>query len=109
MTFTGIVTFIPMIYWLEHHLLTCFFKTCFGIDCFGCGTQRAFIALLKGDLMQSLQYHAALIPFLVTLFILIIQLIYKFDNGGKWVMWCFIITCAITIIQYIFKQVLLLY
>ena len=98
-----------MIYWLEHHLLTCFIKSHFGIDCPGCGFQRAFIALLNGDFLQSLQFHVALIPFLLTLCVLILQLIKKYDNGGTWTMWCFIVTCSITIIQYIFKQVMLLY
>ena len=77
------------------------------MDCPGCGAQRAFIALLKGDLVQSLYYHAALIPFMVTVLALIIQLIFKFNNGGKWVMWCFIVTSAITLIQYIIHQIIL--
>lgn len=93
-----------MIDWLEHHLLVCFFKSHFGLDCPGCGTQRALIALLKGDLMQSLKYHAALIPFIATIIVLIIQLKIKHVNGGKWVMWLFILTTAITVIQYIIKQ-----
>lgn len=98
-----------MIHWLEHHLFTCYFKSHFGMDCPGCGTQRALIALLKGDLLESLRYHAALIPFMITILMLMIQLIFKFNNGGKWVMWCFITTSAITMIQYIIHQILLFY
>lgn len=79
------------------------------MDCPGCGTQRALIALLKGNLMESLRYHAALIPFMITIFALITQLIIKRDNGGQWVMWCFIVTSAITLIQYIIHQILLFY
>ncbi len=79
------------------------------MDCPGCGTQRALIALLKGNLMESLRYHAALIPFMVTIIVLIIQLMTKKDNGGKWVMWCFIVTSAITLIQYIIHQMILFY
>lgn len=93
-----------MINWLEHHLVTCFFKLHFGLDCPGCGTQRALIALLKGDLIQSIKCHAALIPCIATIIVLIIQLKIKHANGGKWVMWLFIVTTAITVIQYIIKQ-----
>ncbi len=96
-----------MINWLEQHLLTCSIKSVFGIDCPGCGSQRALIALLKGDLVDSIHYHAALIPFIITITLLITQLIGKFDNGGKWVMWSFIITTFITFTQYIIKQVML--
>jgi hypothetical protein len=98
-----------MIDWLEHHLLACPIKSTFGLDCPGCGSQRAFISLLKGNLMESLNYNVALIPFMVTIALLILQLIKKYDNGGKWVMWSFIVTSGITVIQYITKQVLLFY
>lgn len=96
-----------MIHWLEHHLFPCFFKSYLGIDCPGCGSQRAFIALIKGNVIQSLQFHAALIPFLLTCILLIIQLIVKHKNGGKYVMWLFIFTSVITTIQYIVKQIML--
>ena len=98
-----------MVNWLEQHLLTCMFKSTLGMDCPGCGSQRALIALLKGDLMESLNYHAALIPFMITLSLLITQLIGKFENGGKWVMWSFIGTTTIAFVQYIIKQVTLYY
>jgi hypothetical protein len=94
-----------MITWLEQHLFPCFFKSHFGMECPGCGMQRSLIALLKGDVLQSLHYHVALIPFIITCILLITQLIIKHDKGGKWVMWAFIATTAITLIQFIAKQI----
>jgi hypothetical protein len=70
--------------------------------------QRSLISLLKGDLIESLQYHAALVPFILTILLLLIQLKIKHVNGGKWVMWAFIVTSAITIVQYIARQTILL-
>lgn len=96
-----------MINWLEHNLFSCFFKSHFGIECPGCGMQRSLIALLKGNIIESVQYHAALIPFLITIILLIIQLRIKHVDGGKWVMWAFIITSGITIIQFIIRQIIL--
>ena len=96
-----------MINWLEHHLFPCFFKSHFGMECPGCGMQRSLIALLKGNLSESLQYHVALIPFIITIILLLVQLKIKHVNGGKWVMCAFIITSVITIIQYIVRQVML--
>lgn len=96
-----------MINWLEQHLFPCFFKSHFGMECPGCGMQRSLIALLKGDLFASIHYHAALIPFLLTILLLVIQLILKNVNGGKWIMWAFIITTSITLIQFIIRQVIL--
>lgn len=96
-----------MVNWLEQHLFTCFFKSHFGMECPGCGMQRALIALLKGDLTDSLMYHAALIPFILTIGALIIQLIIKHPLGGKAVMWLFILTSSITFIQFILRQIIL--
>ena len=96
-----------MISWLEQHLSPCFFKSGFGIECPGCGMQRSLIALLKGEFFQSLQCHAALIPFLLTILMLVIQLKMRYENGGKWIMWAFIITTAITVIQFIIRQIIL--
>lgn len=93
--------------WLEHHLFPCFFKSYFGIDCPGCGMQRSLIALLKGNITQSLHYHVALIPFIITIIILVIQLRIKHVDGGKWVMWSFIVTSGITILQFIIRQIIL--
>jgi hypothetical protein len=96
-----------MINWLEHHLFICFFKSHFGIECPGCGMQRSLIALLKGNLVESLHYHVALIPFIITIILLIVQLNIKHVNGGKWVMWAFIVTSGITILQFVLRQILI--
>jgi hypothetical protein len=97
-----------MINWLEQHLSPCFFKSHFGnLECPGCGMQRSLIALLKGDILESLHYHVALIPFIITISLLIAQLIIKHEKGGKWVMWAFIITTGITVVQFIIKQIML--
>lgn len=94
-----------MINWLEHHLFSCFFKSYIGINCPGCGMQRSLIALLRGNLVESFKFHAALIPFIITILLLFLQIRIKHVNGGKWVMWAFIVTTTITVIQFILKQI----
>lgn len=94
--------------WLEQHLFTCFFKAHFGIECPGCGMQRALISLLKGNFAESLHYHAALIPFIFTILLLIGQIILKRDKGGTYVMWSFILTCAVMMVQFVIRQIGLL-
>ncbi len=89
---------------LENNAPGCFFKSTFGIDCPGCGMTRAFFALLKGDLMGSLAYNPGLIPFLITVTVLVIQLKIKHPRGGYLVMGLFIFTSLIAIINFIVKQ-----
>lgn len=50
---------------LQNYLLPCPFKYITGIECPGCGFQRSVIALIQGNLRQSLQLYPAAIPLLV--------------------------------------------
>lgn len=47
----------------------CFFRIHFHIYCPGCGGSRAVLALLRGNLIQSLKYNPIPFLFLVYLFI----------------------------------------
>jgi len=85
---------------LEEHMLTCEFKTNTGIDCIGCGVQRSFLALIKGDVYQSIVLYPALIPFFITVFLLLYQLKFKKDKGGYIVMYSFIITSTIALVNW---------
>jgi len=68
------------IQWLQNHLLACPFKKLTGIDCPGCGFQRSVIALLQGNLKQSLSYYPATIPLLIAVLFTLIEMRFKFDK-----------------------------
>ncbi|WP_345212555.1 DUF2752 domain-containing protein [Mucilaginibacter gynuensis] len=51
--------------WLKGHLLPCPFKYLTGIDCPGCGFQRSVLALLQGNLHDSLALYPPAIPLLI--------------------------------------------
>lgn len=51
--------------WLQHYLLPCPFKWLTGIDCPGCGFQRAFLLLLHGQWKASIQQYPPAIPLLL--------------------------------------------
>lgn len=73
------------------------------MDCFGCGMQRSFIALLKGNFAESFYQYPALIPMVLMFVFLIIHLIFKFKNGGTWLKYMFIFVVSIVVINFIFK------
>lgn len=92
-----------MIKWLEEHLGKCAFKEFTGMDCPGCGMQRAFIELLKGNVWESLQYYPGLIPMMVTLIFLALHLLFKFKHGALVLKIMFIFTVIVTVSTYIIK------
>jgi hypothetical protein len=89
--------------WLESHSQKCFYKHLFGIECPGCGMQRAFIALLKGDVAGSIMLFPALLPMLFMFGYLIAHLLFKFKHGAAVLKYLFIANTGIIVINYIFK------
>ena len=45
---------------LEKFMLPCLFKTLFGIECLGCGFQRALFLLFQGDFFAAFKMYPAL-------------------------------------------------
>ncbi len=84
--------------------MTCPYKAVIGVDCPGCGMQRSFIELLKGNLMDSFQLYPALLPTMFTLLFTTAHLIFKFKNGATIIKYSFISTIAIVLISYFIKM-----
>ena len=92
--------------WLEKRQAPCFYKSAFGVECPGCGMQRAFIALLRGHLLESLQLYPALIPTFILMAFLVIHIFFKLKNGAKILLYMFIFNTAIIVISYLYKLIL---
>jgi hypothetical protein len=41
-------------------MIPCLFKTLFGIECLGCGLQRAIVLILKGNLIEAFFMYPAI-------------------------------------------------
>lgn len=95
---------MSLVNWLEEHILTCPIKEVTGVECPGCGMQRASILLLRGELAESFLMYPPLIPVLITLLLLCWQLIAKRPTGGKLVLWSFVIAMSFVVISYVFNQ-----
>ncbi|HEC44561.1 MAG TPA: DUF2752 domain-containing protein [Bacteroides sp.] len=73
---------LKIITWLEAHMGTCSFHEQAGIACPGCGIQRSILALLKGDILESLLLFPALLPLLGMFAFLAIHLIFNLKHGA---------------------------
>jgi len=89
--------------WLQNNLIPCPFKKLTGIDCPGCGFQRAVIALLKGDLSQSLHLYPAAIPFILTCAFVLYDGKMHIDKRHLLKRSLFIVTGNIMLISYVIK------
>ena len=95
-----------LIHFLETHMMTCPVKALTGHDCPGCGMQRSFIMLLKGDLLDSLIMFPGLIPIIITFITLALHLKFKYEKGGIVLMWMYIFSTAVILTSFFIKQAL---
>ncbi len=102
------ISFLSMgfVDWLEKRQAPCLYKSMLGTECPGCGMQRAFIALLRGDLWGSLKLYPALIPTIMLMTFLVIHIFFRFKNGAKILLYMFIINTAIVVTFYIYKLII---
>lgn len=89
--------------WLETHQLPCMFKAVTHFDCPGCGIQRSFILLIKGDLSASFLIYPALIPILLLFTFLGIQLLARFSKGAAVLKYGYLFCAGIILVSYIYK------
>lgn len=89
--------------WLENHMLPCFYKQFFGLECPGCGMQRSFIEMLKGNVWISLKLYPALPFVLITLSLLLLHLVLKLKRGALVIKYSFIVTVSIITVSYFIK------
>lgn len=90
---------------VDDHLLTCSFKENFGVECLGCGTQRSFLALMKGDIIQSFIYNPGVLLIFLTLIISFFVYKYFPKYTFRTTITSFSITVIAMIISYVLKIV----
>ena len=88
--------------WLESNMGTCTFKEHTGTHCAGCGLQRSVIALLKGNILESIILYPALIPMLLMFAFLGLHLIFRFKHGAGILKYMFITNVSIIVLHYIY-------
>ena len=100
-----IIKLETIIHWLENHQLVCFYKSILGIECPGCGTQRAFILLLRGEFSESFLAYPPLLLFLSLILFLLFHLVFKFRKGGTYLMYLFLFTVLVVLINFIYRLI----
>ncbi|APG59369.1 hypothetical protein LPB144_02630 [Christiangramia salexigens] len=85
-------------------MLPCVNKTLFGIDCTGCGTQRAALLLFRGQFTEAFYMYPAIYLMLFLVVFLLINLFVKFKHDHKIKIGLIILTASVMAGSYIIKM-----
>ena len=89
---------------LEEFMIPCLSKKLFGVECLGCGSQRALLLVLKGDFVAAFHMFPAIYTLLLFFFSLGFHFIDKKRSYNKPMTYLAILNGIIMIISYYFKH-----
>lgn len=88
---------------MEDYMLPCMNKTIFGVDCMGCGTQRALHLFLKGEFVEAFKMFPAIYTLILFAIVLFLHFIDKKRNYLKLISLLAIVNGILMIINYFYK------
>ncbi|MCC8360220.1 DUF2752 domain-containing protein [Salinimicrobium sediminilitoris] len=89
---------------MEEFMLPCLNKQLFGVDCLGCGAQRALVLVFQGEFSAAFKMFPAIYTILILLLFLLTNLFLKF-KGDFYVKVALILLNALIIIgAYFYKM-----
>ena len=88
----------------EEYLLPCINKKIFGIECLGCGIQRATVLLFRGEFIAAFKMYPAIYTLFLLLAFLIVNLFVKFKYDKTIKLALIIINILIIVVSYGIKM-----
>lgn len=89
---------------MEKYMLPCSNKQLFGIECMGCGIQRAIKLILEGKFVEAFYMYPAIYPIIFLLIIIFLNFIDKKRSYSKILIIFSILTGIVIVISYFYKQ-----
>lgn len=89
---------------LEDYMLPCLNKQLFGIECLGCGIQRAAALLFKGEFIAAFKMYPAIYSLFVLVAFLLLNLALKFKYATQIKILLISLNIVIIVISYIIKM-----
>lgn len=85
-------------------MLPCLSKTLFGIECLGCGFQRALFLLFQGQFLAAFKIYPALYTTLLFLFFFVLHFFNKSKNYKKTLWITAILNSVFMVVGYYYKN-----
>lgn len=92
---------------IEDFMLPCPSKKFLGIECFGCGTQRAIVLVFEGKFSEAFHMFPAVYTLLLFLMMIGVSFIDKKRSYGNIIVFLAIINSIIMVFSYFYKHIYL--
>lgn len=89
---------------IEDYMLQCTSKQLFGVECLGCGTQRATVLFFRGEFAAAFHMYPAIYSIILLLLFVVFNLFVKFKYDFKIKVGLLLLNVAIILISYIIKM-----
>jgi len=89
---------------IEDFMLPCPSKKFLGIECFGCGTQRAIVLVFQGKFLEAFKMFPAVYTLLMFFGFVAINFLDKKRNYGQILIFLAIINSIIMVFSYFYKH-----
>lgn len=89
---------------MEEFMLPCLNKQLFGLDCLGCGAQRALVLVFQGEFAAAFKMFPAIYTILLLLSFLIVNLFFKFKGDWYIKAGLIVFSAATIIVAYFYKM-----
>ena len=89
---------------LEDFMLTCTNKEIFGVECLGCGIQRAAALILRGEFVAAFKMYPAIYTLILLVALVIFNLFVKFKYDYKIKIGLLFLNVIIIIVSYFIKM-----
>jgi len=91
---------------LEDYMLPCLNKQLFGIECLGCGIQRAAALLFKGEFIAAFKMYPAIYSLILFLLFIIFDLFIKIKYAERVKIILVTLSILLIITNYVFKYLI---
>lgn len=89
---------------MEDFMLPCLNKQLFGVDCLGCGIQRATALLFQGEFVAAFKMYPAIYTLIILILFLVFNLFIKFKFDRIIKISLIILNVLIVVIGYMVKM-----
>ncbi|RRA92387.1 DUF2752 domain-containing protein [Paenimyroides viscosum] len=90
---------------MEEYMIPCMHKKLFGVDCMGCGTQRAGYMVLQGNFVDAFKMFPAIYTTILLFVFIFLHFIDKKRKYHKIIIFLAILNAIIMVFSYIYKQI----